>query len=51
MNHVLSQDTSSIRYSTLVLGSKDIFQHLKNHKSCMGGQTQASIRHANQILT
>jgi len=51
MNHVLSLDTSSIRHSISVLGSKDIFQHLKNHKSCMGGQTKASIKHGNQMLT
>jgi len=29
MNHVLSLYTSSIKYSISVLGSKDIFQHLK----------------------
>jgi len=40
MNHVLSLDTNSIRYLILVLHSKDIFQHLKNHKSCMGGHTK-----------
>jgi len=37
MNHVLSLDTSSIRHSISILGSKDIFQHLKYHKSCIGG--------------
>ena len=51
MNHVLSLDKSSIRYSISVLGSKDIFQYLKNHKSCMDVQTKANIKHRNQILT
>jgi len=51
MNQVLSQDTSSIRYSISVLGSKDIFQHLKNCKQTMGDQTKANIKHENQILT
>ena len=51
MNHILFLDTSSIRHSISVLGSKDIFQHLKKHKSCMGGQTKACIKHGNQILT
>ena len=51
MNYILSLYTSSIRHSILVLGSKDIFQHLKNHKSCMGGKTKASIKHGNQMLT
>ena len=50
MKHVLSQDTSSIRYSTLVLSLKDIFQYLKNLKQAMGDQVTTSIKHGNQIL-
>jgi len=51
MNHVLSLGTSSIRHSISVLDSKDIFQHLKNNKSCMIGQSKASIKHGYQMLT
>jgi len=51
MNHVLSLDTSSIRYSILVIGSKDIFQYLKNHKHATVDKATTSIRHKNQIVT
>jgi len=36
MNHVLSLDTSSIRYSIPVLGLKVTFQHIKNHRQVVG---------------
>jgi len=51
MNHVLSLDTSSTRYSISVLGSKDIFQQLKKHKQAMGDQTTTSIKRIIQTLT
>jgi len=51
MKQVLSLHTGSIRYLISVLGSKNIFQQLKNHKSCIYGQTKPSIKHGNQILT
>jgi len=35
----------------LILGSRDIFQHLKNHNQVMGVQITTSIEHRNQKPT
>jgi len=51
MNQVLYLVIISFRYSTQVLGSNDIFQHLKNQRSRMGDQATISIKQINQILT
>lgn len=50
MNQVLSLDTNFIRYWISFLGSKNIFQHLKNHIQVTGDQVTTNIKHKNQIL-
>ena len=40
---VLSLDTISISYLILVQGSRDIFQHLKNHNQAMNVKPQQKL--------